>query len=106
MTTENPLARIALDYSRTRAKQNTWCETEAFDGIFIRYMEAASVEWTGELRVRYRKHNPGATFLRPIDSSLSTWLTESVLVHPDRARVDFVLGGCPEIIARGLFLEV
>jgi hypothetical protein len=97
--------RIALDYDPSRAKPNTWCQTESFDGIFVRFHEAASKEFTGVFAVRYRKVNPGALFIRPLDADLTAWVSESVVVHEGFARVSFILGGCPEVIARGVFCE-
>lgn len=106
MTTENPLARVALDYDPRRARPNTWCLSGEVAGVWIRFYEAASVEWTGDLRVRYRKHQRNAVFIRPIDADLSMWLSEAVRVEPDRVPVEFVFGGAPDAVARGLFLEV
>lgn len=103
MAASNVLGRIALDYNRALARPNTWCENETFDGVLIRFFEADSKEWSGELQTRYRNVRPGAMFVRPIDADLTMWCSESLVVHDDFARVSFVLGGCPDVIARGVF---
>jgi hypothetical protein len=99
------LGRIALDYDRTRARPNSWMENDTFDGVLVRFSEALSKEWSGELFVKYRRHRPDALFVRPIDADLTTWSSESVVVHADFARVSFVFGGTPEKIARLLFCQ-
>lgn len=105
MTASNVLGRIALDYNASRAKPNIWMQNETWDGVLIRFSEALSKEFTGELFVRFRKHHPGALFVRPADAELTAWVSESVVVSDNFARVSFIFGGTPKAIARSLFCE-
>jgi hypothetical protein len=71
------------------------------DGVTLRccIREAESPRHVVEFQVRFRKPNPGALHLRPLDSETTAWLVESSVLHRDLARMELQLTEVPAFCA-------
>lgn len=98
---------VKLDYDAGLSRVCTWRLLPDQDGIEARVRVASGPEVGLEIELRWRREiaqAPQAIHVRPRDSALEIWTTESARLHTDLPRLSLELAGCPSHVAEALRL--